>query len=151
MKKPEKAGKKQGGATKWKKGQSGNLAGKPKGTRHKATQLAETLLDGQAKDLVQKCVDMALEGDGTAMKVCMDRLLPAKKDRPVSLSIPQIESMGDAASAMKAITNAVSQGDITPSEAQVLSAMIENYRKIVETAELEKRIDDLEKIAGAKK
>jgi hypothetical protein len=38
--------------------------------------LAETLLDGQTEKLVGKCVQMALDGDSAAMKVCMDRLIP---------------------------------------------------------------------------
>ena len=51
--KPENSRINQGGSTKWKPGQSGNPAGKPKGTRHKATMLAERLLDGQAEELIQ--------------------------------------------------------------------------------------------------
>lgn len=146
---PAKTGLKQD--TKFKKGQSGNPNGRKQGSRSKATILAEKLLDSEVEGLVGECIKMAKGGDSTAMKLVMDRLIPPRKDRPVNLSIPKIENMGDAANAMKAITNAVSQGDITPTEGQVLSTMIENYRKVVETAELEKRIDDLEKLAGEKK
>lgn len=146
VKKPSKAensAKKQRGRP-FPKGISGNPAGKPKGTRHKATQLAEALLDGQTKKLIQKCLDMALAGDGTAMRLCMERLLPPRKDRPIFLDIPSIENMDGATSAMAVIANAVSGGSITPIEGQVLSSMIENYRKTVETTELEKRIGELE-------
>jgi hypothetical protein len=129
------------------KGVSGNPSGKPKGTRHKATQLAETLLDGQTEELIKKCVDMAMGGDGAAMKLCLDRLISPRKDRPVSLELPQIKNMDDATNAMAIIANAVSDGSITPIEGQVLSSIIENYRKTIETTELEKRIGELELIS----
>jgi hypothetical protein len=145
--KADNSGKKQRGRP-FPKGVSGNPSGKPKGTRHKATQLAEALLDGQTEELIKKCVEMAMDGDGAAMKLCLDRLIPPRKDRPVSLELPQIENMDDATCAMAVIANAVSDSSITPLEGQVLSSMIENYRKTVETIELEKRIGELERKAG---
>ncbi len=77
------AGKKQG--SKWKKGVSGNPTGKKPGTRHKATQLAEILLDGQTEQLVNKCVEMAIDGDSTAMRICMDRLIPPPESHDLLL------------------------------------------------------------------
>jgi len=94
--KPENSRINQGGSTKWKPGQSGNPAGKPKGTRHKATMLAERLLDGQAEELIQQCVQKALDGDSTAMRLCIERLVPPRKDRPVNLDLPQMECVEDS-------------------------------------------------------
>jgi hypothetical protein len=90
---------------------------------------------------------MAMGGDGAAMKLCLDRLISPRKDRPVSLELPQIKNMDDATNAMAIIANAVSDGSITPIEGQVLSSIIENYRKTIETTELEKRIGELELIS----
>lgn len=61
---PEKAGQKQVRTPKgqWRKGASGNPVGKPKGTRHKATQAAQVLLEGEAEALTRKAVEKALEG-----------------------------------------------------------------------------------------
>ena len=61
------------------KGNSANPAGKPKGARHSATRLAEALIDGRAKELVDKAVDMALAGDPTAMRLVLDRLCPPRR------------------------------------------------------------------------
>jgi hypothetical protein len=55
----------------WKKGQSGNPAGPPKGTRHKATIAAEALLDGEVEALTRKAIERALEGDGVALRLCL--------------------------------------------------------------------------------
>jgi hypothetical protein len=57
----------------FKKGRSGNPAGKPKGARHRATVAAEALLDGEAEGLTRKAIEMALAGDGTALRLCLDR------------------------------------------------------------------------------
>ncbi len=79
---PEKSGVKQDG--RFKPGQYGNPAGKPKGTRHRTTMAIEALLDGEAEALSRKAIEMALAGDGVALRLCLERLLPARRDRPVS-------------------------------------------------------------------
>ena len=127
------------------KGQSGNPNGRPEGSRNKATILAQALFDGQAEELIQKCIQMALEGDSTAMRLCIDRLVPPRKDRPVNLDLPQMECVEDTIKAMAVISSGVAEGELTPSEGQVLSGMVENYRKAIETTELEERISNLEK------
>lgn len=96
------------------------------------------------EELVQKCVEMALSGDGTAMKFCLDRLIPSRKDRPVNLDLPQMKCVEDTIKAIAVISSGVADGELTPSEGQVLSGMVENYRKAIETTELEEWISELE-------
>jgi hypothetical protein len=69
-------------------GQSGNPAGKPKGARHAITKAAEALLDGETEALTRKCIELAKEGDMVAMRLCLERILPARKSRSVSISLP---------------------------------------------------------------
>jgi hypothetical protein len=138
------AGKKQG--SKWKLGQSGNPAGKKPGTRHKATQLAETLLDGQTEQLVNKCVEMAIDGDSTAMRICMDRLIPPRKSRPVKIDLPDVSTGKGVFEAQAVIVQAVCEGEITPDEGQVISSILEARRKSIETADIELRLDRLERL-----
>jgi hypothetical protein len=57
------------------KGQSGNPAGKPKGAKDKRTEL-RALLRPHAEDLVAKAVELAKAGDTTALRICIDRLIP---------------------------------------------------------------------------
>ena len=127
------------------KGRSGNPNGRPEGSRNKATILAQALFDGQAEELIQKCIQMALEGDSTAMRLCIERLVPPRKDRPVNLDLPKMECVEDTVNAMAVISSGVADGELTPSEGQALSGMVENYRKAIETSELEERICKLEK------
>jgi hypothetical protein len=67
------------------------LGGKTKGARHKATMAVETLLDGQVDQLTQKAVAAALEGDMTAMRLCLERICPPRKDRPVLVDLPEMK------------------------------------------------------------
>jgi Family of unknown function (DUF5681) len=64
-------------------GQSGNPSGKRKGARHRATILAEQLLDGEAEGLIRQVIQKAKQGDMIALKLCLDRILPPRRDRAV--------------------------------------------------------------------
>jgi hypothetical protein len=128
----------------WKPGQSGNPNGRPKGARNKTTIAIEDLLDGQAKALTQKAVDKALEGDMQALRLCLDRICPPRKDRPISLELPKVETIPDIVTAIGVILEAVAAGDITPSEGTALAGLLETKRKAIETEEIERRIRHLE-------
>jgi hypothetical protein len=119
--------------------------GKPKGTRHKATRAALALLDGEAEALTRKAVDMALAGDGAALRLCLERIAPPRRDAPVTFDMPPMHSAADAAKAAGAVLRAVADGDLSPSEGALVMALIETYRKTPETCELETRVSVLEK------
>ena len=139
---PEKADEKRAG--RFPKGQSGNPAGKPKGTRNATTLALEALLDGQASALTQKAINLALAGDMAALRLCLDRILPPRKDSPVAFDLPEMKTLNDTVSAMGAIVKAVGDGDLTPTEAAELTKMVQAFAKIIETAELEERVRKLE-------
>ncbi len=128
----------------FKPGESGNPKGKPKGARHKATQAALELLDGEAEALSRKAVELALEGDTTALRLCLERIAPPRKDAPVSFSLPEMENAGDALTAINHIVQAVANAELTPGEATSLAGLIETFRKTAETNDLERRITKLE-------
>jgi hypothetical protein len=130
------------------KGQSGNPAGKPRGSRNATTLALESLLDGQAQVLTQKAIDLALAGDLTALRICLDRILPPRKDRPVTFNFPVITSISEAANTMSAVLTAVAAGDITPAEAAEISKLVECYVKAVEATDLSDRIEKLERMTN---
>jgi hypothetical protein len=87
-----------------------------------------------------------------ALRLCLERLAPPRKDSPVTLAgLPKIESVADLPEATGTILEAVAQGDITPSEGQALAGLVESHRKALETSELEARIAALETGAGKAK
>lgn len=118
--------------------------GKPKGARHKATQAALALLDGEAEALTRQAVTMALGGDTTALRLCLERIAPPRKDAPVTFDLPKMQSAADAAKAAGAVLDAVACGDLTPIEGAHIMALVEGYRRTLETNELDRRIAALE-------
>lgn len=122
---------------------SGN-SGRPRGARHKTTLAIQALLDGEGEALTRKAIDMALAGDTVALRLCLERLAPPRKDAPVRFELPPMEGAENAAAAMGAILASVANGDLTPSEATSLAGLVDVYRKTLETAELETRLKALE-------
>ncbi|MFM2392002.1 MAG: hypothetical protein RLZZ437_3557 [Pseudomonadota bacterium] len=118
--------------------------GKPRGARHKATTAALALLEGQAEALTQKAIETALAGDTGALRLCLDRIAPPRKDAPVSFTLPPMATAKDAATAAGAILDAVALGDLTPLEGAQVMGLIETYRRTLETCDLEARVAALE-------
>ncbi len=131
------------------KGDSGNPAGRPPGSRNRATLLAEQLLDGGAAALAQKALEMALAGDVVAMRLCLDRILAPRRERPVRLALPALSDAGDLGGAMAAVTAAAAHGAITPAEACELSQVLETYMRAVAAGDFERRLHQLEEVQRA--
>lgn len=132
-------------------GQSGNPAGKPKGARNRATRAAQALIDGKAEEVVEKALELALAGDGPVLRAILDRLCPPRKDSPIKVTLPAIETAADIPATMSSILASVAAGALTPSEATALTGLVEAHRRALETSELEQRIAALEQIKGDKK
>ena len=129
------------------KGHSGNPQGRPPGARNAATIMAEQLLDGEAETITRKVIELAKQGDSTALRLCLERIVPPRRERPVKFTLPEINSADRAPKAMAAITAAVVNGELTPTEAAELSRVIEGYVKAIETTEIERRLLLLEEKA----
>ena len=92
---------------------------------------------------------MALAGDTVALRLCMDRLWPVRKDRPVAFALPPINSARDAADVMAAVARAVANGDVTPNEAAEFAKVIDTYVKAFNTAALDERVARVEQLSDA--
>jgi len=131
--------------TKFKKGRSGNPNGKPKGARNKATLAAEELLDGEAEVITRKAIEKAKEGDMAAIRLCLERILPTIKSRPIEIDLPPVETAEDITAAQGAVIAAMARGEITPDDASTVAGVLEAKRRAIETVELEARLSELEK------
>jgi hypothetical protein len=140
---PENPGRDQAGT--WQKGVSGNRAGEPPGARHKATLAAEALLEGEAEALSRKAIQLALAGDVSTLRICLDRIVPARKDRPVCFDLPKLTEVKEAVNASAANVAAVASGDLTPAEAAELSKLVDGYARTLLTFEFEERLSKIEK------
>jgi Family of unknown function (DUF5681) len=126
------------------KGNSANLAGKPKGALNHATRTILAMMQGEAEAITRKAIDLALAGDAVAMRLVMERLVSPVRERPVNVAMPKIKTAQDAVEASAVIAEAVANGEIVPGEAAALSALVANTTKILETAELSERLSRLE-------
>lgn len=118
--------------------------GKPRGTRHKVTRAVLDLLDGEAEALTRKAVQMALGGDATALRLCLERIAPPRKDAPVQFEMPAMTGAEDAATAAGSVLQSVAAGDLTPTEGALIMALIETFRRTLELTDIEKRLRELE-------
>lgn len=115
-------------------GRSGNPRGKKPGTKNRATLAAEALLDGEAEALTRKAIKLAKDGDVTALRLCLERLVPPRRERPVSVDLPPIATPADAVHASAAILAAVADGGLTLPEAAALLDLIGAHLKLLAAA-----------------
>jgi len=123
---------------------SAGNSGRPRGSRNKATLAIEGLVEGQAEALTQTAIKKALEGDSIALRLCMDRIAPPPKDAVVTFSMPTMSNALDAAEAAGSVLRAVSEGELTPTEATRVMDLIDSYRRTLELTEIEERLLALE-------
>jgi hypothetical protein len=79
-----------------------------------------------------------------ALRLCLERIVPTRRDRAVRFNLPKISSAGDVIKAMAAVLAAVACGELTPAEAAELSRLIEGYAKALEASKTERRLQFLE-------
>lgn len=135
----------------FKPGISGNPKGKPQGARHKTTLAAMALLSGEAEALTRVAIEKALEGDLTALKLCLDRIIPPTKDQPVDCNLPKMKTVADLPGFTGALLDAVATGKLGPSEAEKLCKIVTAHREAIQISDFEQRIADLETAAAIKK
>jgi hypothetical protein len=112
--------------------------------RNKVTRAVEELMEGEAEKLTRKAIEKALGGDLVAIKLCLDRIAPPRKDRPISLDLPPMEKPQDAVSSVAAIVGAVADGELSASEAGDLAKLIEAFIRTLTATEIEERLKALE-------
>ena len=130
------------------KGQSGNPAGRPRGSRNKTTVLMQNLLEGEAEAIARKAIEMAKEGDITAIRVCMDRLASIRRKDPVAFELPPVDKARDTVAAVAAVVAAVAAGDLTTGEAAEVAKIIDVYVRALATTAFEERLEKLERAAN---
>jgi len=126
------------------KGTSGNRAGRPPGSRNRATLAIEALLDGEAEALMRKATELALAGDIPALRLCIERIHPPRKERLIHFDVGPIQNAEQAREAMHNVFRAVGEGQVTPREGELLVNMIVAQASLVSTADLERRVEELE-------
>ncbi len=129
--------------------QPGN-PGRPAGARNRSTIAAEALLDTEAKKLVRKAMNSALDGDVAALRLCLERILPVRRERAVRFEMPALETPEDATRAAAALARAVAEGEVTPTEAESTGRVIETWLKARELQDVDATLRAVEEAVEAR-
>ncbi len=128
-------------------GTSGNPNGRPKGIADKRLQLNQ-LLESRADELVGKAIELALEGDGNALRLCIERLIPKAKDEALSIILPSVEMIERSAQSDmgKEILRMLAGQVITIDEAKNLFSVLKNCAQNNETSINGAEFEELENL-----
>lgn len=132
----------------WARGVSGNPSGRPTGSRNKSTLLYEELLHSRGEELMNKAIELALKGDPPLLRLCLDRIFPAPKERRIDLALPRVTDSQQASAAVADVLVAIGKGEITPGEGAVISEIIEARERLMTAERSEQTRRQLEREAG---
>jgi hypothetical protein len=130
--------------------QKGNTfgRGRPQGSRNKTTIALQKILDGHGESITKKCALLALQGNPMALRLCMERLIPPRKEHPVKLKLARVTTAAETSEAVSDVLQAVVEGQLLPSEAETITTILDVKRRAIETHEHDKRIDVIESQRG---
>ncbi len=124
-------------------GKSGNPDGRPKGTADRRSELRK-LLEPHAPELIAKLIELALEGDITALKHCLDKLVPNVKPTDEPIALMEFDEAVDLTAKGEMVMEAVAAGTITPDQGSALQSIIAAQSRILEVNDLAARVSALE-------
>src|SRR3954451_16742050 len=119
--------------------EKGNRAspGRPQGSRNSATIMAEKLMQDGIDNIIKTVMDAANQGDMTAARLVLERIVPVRKGRTVNLTLPQLNTAEDVSKAVSVTVKAMADGDLTPDEAATVAGVLEAKRRTIEVTDLE--------------
>ena len=101
------------------------------------------LLEGEVEALTRKAVELALEGDTTALRLCLERIAPALKTTspPIKLDMPAPDNLADTA---RAFISAAANGNLAPDIAAQMVSAVAGVARVEEIESLKQRLQALE-------
>ena len=122
--------------------------GRPKGSGNKAKP-GQGLLDDYAEPITRKCIALAMQGDRNAMRICMERISPARRGASIQMNLPPIKTAADVDRAAEKVTQAIRRGNLTPTEGATMMSILESRSRVFERVQLEGRLEKLEATLAA--
>jgi hypothetical protein len=110
--------------------------------------MAERMMQDDAQDVVRSVVSAAKNGDMVAARLVLDRVLPARRGRPLRLALPPVTTPADLSAAVAVLVAEVAAGHITSEEAASVGALLGLQGKVLELTEIEARLHALEQKEG---
>jgi hypothetical protein len=110
----------------------------------------QQLLGEHAEAITRKVMIQALQGDGHAQRLCLERLSAPQRDARVRIPLGPTKTAAEVDVASQRALRAIANGTITPTEGGILTNILELRRRAIESAEIEARLEKLEREAAAK-
>ena len=117
--------------------------GRPKGSRNKICEEARQILQTHSASLVRKGISLALQGDTRMLSTLMNRVF-GPQAFPKKFGKLAMRTTDDLMGMFDLVAKKLGAGEITPTEALDVGSFIEQRRKVIETHEFEKRLQNLE-------
>lgn len=118
--------------------------GRPRGSRNRSTLLAQELLNSYSDRLIRKCILMAMNGDPTAMRLCMDRILPPRRELPVKIGKLPTRTAEELFKASETLTQKVTAGELTPGQGQAFAELLARRGEVIVTHDIDQRVRAIE-------
>ena len=126
---------------KYRKGQSGNPKGRPKGIVDRRSRY-HALMEQHMPDVICQVIAAALGGDMTACKILFDKVLPSVRPTAPVLSLPLSGESVETQSG--AVIDAMLKGSLAPDQAATAISVLVDHARLCEHTELEARLEALE-------
>lgn len=110
------------------------------GYRWRKSETAYAMFEEEQEDVIRAVLEKAKDGDTSAMKLVLDRLVPARKSAPVRIDLPEINNSTDAQRAISLVLAAQASGELTADEATAFTQTIETFIRAVAVADLEAKV-----------
>src|SRR5713226_10585370 len=115
--------------------------GRPRGSRNKGTGLCQKTLEFYGEMVTKKLVQEALRGNSMALRLCIERLMPVRRQPTLRFKLPLTKTVDEVAAASEALVDGVARGQLTPAEGQALTEMLEGRRRVMENQAQRDEID----------
>jgi hypothetical protein len=126
--------------------QPGNKLGKGRrsGSRNRRTILLAAL-EGDSVKIIESIARRALKSDPTAMRLCMERLLPVSRTR---FRLGPVQTPAHLTNATSDLIHAVAEGDLSAREGESVVRIVESQRRNLELQAFDERLKALEEKAA---
>jgi hypothetical protein len=116
--------------------------GRPPGSRNKRSIYLEAL-ETHGVEIIDTVKLQALKKDPSALRLCVERLIPICKPPNSRFKLPRLRTLADSSKALSALAREVAKGHVSAQEGESVARMIESYARL-ETEALDQRVGALE-------
>jgi hypothetical protein len=117
---------------KFQPGHSGNPAGRPPGSLNKNTLAVQAAFEEKAQEIVDNVIERAKNGDLTAERLVMERMVPTARNRRFAIALPVIKTADDAEAALAVVMDELAAGKLAVHEVSSLLLAIDRALRVAE-------------------